>query len=88
MVSVASKRGGGGGKDLTSADHHRMLEEFDHERKVRKRRARLLTAAEEAFTHIRRVREGSNSGGTYQTISKREKNFFFKKSARFDSVKS
>ncbi len=62
MVSIASKRG----KDaLTTTDHHRLLEEFDHERKVRKRRARLLTAAEEAFTHIRRLNENQSMSGEY-----------------------
>ena len=34
----------------------------DYERKVRKRRARLISAAEESFTHIRRMREESLSG--------------------------
>ncbi|TRY78777.1 hypothetical protein TCAL_01743 [Tigriopus californicus] len=47
VVSVASKRG-----------HHqdRLMEEYEHNRKVEKRKARLLGAAEEAFTHIRRIR--------------------------------
>ncbi len=59
VVSVASKRGKQ--QDLTTPDHHRFLEEYDHERKVRKRKARLLTATEEAFTHIRRLRENQNT---------------------------
>ena len=48
---MASKRGGGG------HSNDRFYEEFEHERKVKKRRARLITAAEEAFTHIRRMKE-------------------------------
>ena len=50
MVSVASKRG-------HSNHNERFYDEAEHERKVRKRRSRLLTATEESFTHIRRMRE-------------------------------
>lgn len=39
----------------------------EYERKVRKRRARLITATEESFTHIRRMRE--NSAGAALQIS-------------------
>ena len=39
----------------------------EYERKVRKRRARLITATEESFTHIRRMRE--NSAGAVLQIS-------------------
>lgn len=35
----------------------RFYDEQDYERKVRKRRARLMVAAEEAFTHIRRMHD-------------------------------
>ena len=49
-MSVASKRGG-------SSHNDRFYEEFEYERKMKKRRARLITAAEEAFTHIKRMRE-------------------------------
>ena len=35
----------------------RYYEEGEYERKVRKRRARLLTTAEESFTHIKRMRQ-------------------------------
>lgn len=37
-----------------SSHNERFYEEHDYERRVKKRRARLLTAAEEAFTHIKR----------------------------------
>uniref|UniRef100_A0A6A7FUL8 Vang-like protein n=2 Tax=Hirondellea gigas TaxID=1518452 RepID=A0A6A7FUL8_9CRUS len=40
-----------------SAHNERFYEEHEYERRVRKRRARLLTAAEEAFTHIKRQHE-------------------------------
>lgn len=37
-----------------SSHNERFYEEHDYERRVKKRRARLLTAAEEAFTHVKR----------------------------------
>jgi vang-like len=47
-VSVASKG---------RSHNDRFHEEFEHDRKVKKRRARLIAATEEAFTHIKRMRE-------------------------------
>ncbi|XP_055693360.1 vang-like protein 2 [Lutzomyia longipalpis] len=38
-----------------SSHNERFYEEHEYERRVKKRRARLITAAEEAFTHIKRV---------------------------------
>lgn len=38
-----------------SSHNERFYEEHEYERRVKKRRARLVTAAEEAFTHIKRV---------------------------------
>ena len=38
-----------------SSHNERFYEEHEYERRVKKRRARLITAAEEAFTHIRRI---------------------------------
>ncbi|XP_075227238.1 strabismus domain-containing protein Vang isoform X3 [Lycorma delicatula] len=38
-----------------SSHNERFYEEHDYERRVKKRRARLISAAEEAFTHIRRL---------------------------------
>ncbi len=62
------KNGGGGDDDVRSIKSHtasmtggnlnandRFYEEYEYERRVRKRRARLLTTTEEAFTHISRV---------------------------------
>jgi vang-like len=39
--------------------HHneRFYEEHEYERRVRKRKARLITATEEAFTHIKRIQD-------------------------------
>lgn len=45
-----------------SSHNERFYEETEYERRVRKRRARLITAAEESFTHIRRCNaDGSSS---------------------------
>lgn len=46
-----------------SAHNERFYEEHEYDRRVRKRKARLITAAEEAFTHIRRLHEDINRGG-------------------------
>ena len=40
-----------------SSHNDRFYEEQDYERRVQKRRARLITAAEESFTHIKRLQE-------------------------------
>lgn len=40
-----------------SSHNDRFYEEQEYERRVRKRRARLMVAAEEAFTHIKRLQE-------------------------------
>lgn len=42
-----------------SSHNERFYEEHDYERRVRKRRARLITAAEEAFAHIKRLHSES-----------------------------
>ena len=40
------------------ASHNdRFYEQSEYERRVQKRKARLITAAEEAFTHIKRLQE-------------------------------
>lgn len=38
-----------------SSHNERFYEEHEYERRVKKRRARLITASEEAFTHIKRI---------------------------------
>ena len=40
-----------------TSHNDRFYEEQEYERRLRKRKARLLVAAEEAFTHIKRVQE-------------------------------
>uniref|UniRef100_A0A8C5GEW5 Vang-like protein n=1 Tax=Gouania willdenowi TaxID=441366 RepID=A0A8C5GEW5_GOUWI len=50
MVTASAKR-----KD--SAHNELYYEEADYERRVRKRRARLVVAVEEAFTHVRRMKK-------------------------------
>lgn len=44
-----------------SGHNERFYEEHEYERRVRKRKARLITAAEEAFTHIKRLYEEHGS---------------------------
>ncbi|CAI6368966.1 unnamed protein product [Macrosiphum euphorbiae] len=45
-----------------SSHNERFYEEHDYERRVKKRRARLLTAAEEAFTHVKRSHHDPGGG--------------------------
>ena len=40
-----------------TSHNDRFYEEQEYERRVRKRKARLLVAAEEAFTHIKRLQD-------------------------------
>ena len=47
---MSSRRGG-------MSHNERFYEEHEFERRVRKRKARLITAAEEAFTHIKRLQD-------------------------------
>uniref|UniRef100_A0A2A4K2H7 Vang-like protein n=1 Tax=Heliothis virescens TaxID=7102 RepID=A0A2A4K2H7_HELVI len=54
--------GSGRRRDSGSAHNERYYEEAERERRVRKRRARLLCAAEDAFAHVRRVRVSTNGG--------------------------
>ncbi|XP_063826597.1 vang-like protein 1 [Ostrinia nubilalis] len=54
---------GRGRRDSGSAHNERYYEEAERSRRVRKRRARLLCAAEDAFAHVRRVRLTSANGG-------------------------
>ena len=47
-----------------SSHNDRFYEEAEYERRVRKRKARLITAAEEAFTHIKRLQEDQGRNRT------------------------
>ncbi|KAI8421436.1 hypothetical protein MSG28_009502 [Choristoneura fumiferana] len=49
-------------RDSGSAHNERYYEEAERERRVRKRRARLLAAADDAFAHVRRVRQAASAG--------------------------
>ncbi|XP_076839635.1 vang-like protein 1 [Brachyhypopomus gauderio] len=50
MIAAAARR-------RDSSHNELYYEEAEHERRVRKRKARLVVAVEEAFTHVRRVQE-------------------------------
>ena len=67
MVSHASKKGGFG------SHNERFYEEYEYDRKLKKRRARLISAAEEAFTHIKRMQ--SNQQGNSEKKLKNTENF-------------
>ncbi|XP_072755493.1 vang-like protein 1 [Anoplolepis gracilipes] len=63
VTGSMQSRGGSGDRAVLAAQarrrdsshNERFYEEHDYERRVRKRRARLITAAEEAFAHIKRL---------------------------------
>ena len=56
---------------FSSHHHHhhneRFYEEHEYERRVKKRKARLLTSVEEAFTHIKRI-QANESGIVFHLI--------------------
>lgn len=52
----------GSGRHRRDSSHNeRFYEQTEYDRRVRKRRARLEVATEEAFTHIRRLQPGENA---------------------------
>ncbi|XP_039247608.1 vang-like protein 2 isoform X2 [Styela clava] len=55
MAAVARRRDAG--------HNERYYEEAEYERRIRKRRARLIAATEDAFTHIRRANEQDAASG-------------------------
>lgn len=65
----SDRNGGGGGGGKAVPDHHkdRLHEESEFERRVKKRRARLVSAAEEAFTHVRLMGESDTSNGEFRS---------------------
>ena len=69
MVSHASKKGFG-------SHNERFYEEYEYERKLKKRKARLISAAEEAFTHIKRMQ--TNQPSMYKIGYLKKKNNFTK----------
>jgi vang-like len=62
-----------------SSHNDRFYEEQEYERRVRKRKARLIVAAEEAFTHIKRMQEegGECSASFLSTSSHFSNSLFF-----------
>ena len=54
-MSQTSKKGGYG------SHNERFYEEYEYDRKLKKRKARLVSAAEEAFTHIKRMQTNEKS---------------------------
>ncbi|XP_067116227.1 vang-like protein 1 [Osmerus mordax] len=65
MITAAARR--------RDASHNELYyEEADHERRVRKRRARLVVAVEEAFTHVRRLRQEEKRASPSEVMDVRE----------------
>jgi len=57
----------------SSHNNDRFYEEFDYDRRLKKRRARLITATEEAFEHVRRLNEERMKGEKDRKIIKAKK---------------
>ncbi|XP_041739184.1 vang-like protein 1 isoform X2 [Coregonus clupeaformis] len=65
MISAAARR-----RDAT---HNELYyEEADHDRRVRKRRARLVVAVEEAFMHVRRMQQEEQKASPGDVMDVRE----------------
>ncbi|OQR73645.1 vang protein 1-like [Tropilaelaps mercedesae] len=60
--------GQNGGRRTTD----RLFAEHEYEKRVKKRRARLVTAVEDAFTHIKRVKENQENSGTHFLMDPQE----------------
>ncbi|XP_036401352.1 vang-like protein 1 [Megalops cyprinoides] len=65
MIAAAARR-------RDSSHNELYYEEADHERRVRKRRARLVVAVEEAFTHIKRMQEEDQKKAPAEVMDPRE----------------
>ena len=61
-MSQTSKKGGYG------SHNERFYEEYEYDRKLKKRKARLVSAAEEAFTHIKRMQTNEKSKRTILSV--------------------
>jgi len=66
VASVSSKKEMKGGH---TSHNERYYDEEEYERKVRKRRARLISAAEESFTHIRRMHQSLPGRDTKKSLA-------------------
>ncbi|XP_062866566.1 vang-like protein 1 isoform X2 [Trichomycterus rosablanca] len=65
MIAAAARR-------RDSSHNELYYDEAEHERRVRKRKARLVVAVEEAFTHIRRVQEEEQKKSPGDVMDPRE----------------
>ncbi|KAJ6658322.1 hypothetical protein lerEdw1_020594 [Lerista edwardsae] len=65
MIAAAAHR-------RDSSHNELYYEEADHERKVRKRRARLVVAVEESFTHIKRLQSEEQQKSPGEVMDPRE----------------
>ncbi|KAM4684155.1 vang-like protein 1 isoform 2-T2 [Amazona ochrocephala] len=65
MIAAAARR-------RDSSHNELYYEEADHERRVRKRRARLVVAVEEAFTHIKRLQAEEQQKAPGEMMDPRE----------------
>ena len=76
VMSIKSRKMNGNGNGGTNSivggnfnANDRFYEEYEYERRLRKRRARLLTSTEDAFTHIRRINGDAGSIGNFEGSS-------------------
>ncbi|XP_028937234.1 vang-like protein 1 isoform X2 [Ornithorhynchus anatinus] len=65
MIAAAARRRDSGHNEL-------YYEEAEHDRRVKKRRARLVVAVEEAFTHIRRLQADEQQKAPGEVMDPRE----------------
>ncbi|MBN3298275.1 VANG1 protein, partial [Amia calva] len=65
MIAAAARR-------RDSSHNELYYEEADHDRRVRKRKARLVVAVEEAFTHIKRMQEEDQKKAPGEVMDPRE----------------
>ena len=55
--------------------NERCYEEYEYERRLKKRRAKLITATEEAFAHIKRMSTDQMKGNVYHYMNFVIKNY-------------
>ncbi|MGH0149095.1 UNVERIFIED_CONTAM: hypothetical protein FKN15_037603 [Acipenser sinensis] len=65
MITAAARR-----RDTSHNDLY--YEEADHDRRVKKRKSRLVVAVEEAFTHIKRMQEEEQKAAPGEVMNPRE----------------
>ena len=49
--------------------NERFYEEYEYERRLKKRRAKLISATEEAFAHIKRMSTDQMKGNVYPNLN-------------------